>query len=50
MRELLIVKLQKRIKTLTSVLVKEYDTKLLVKLEEAEKEIQIQQSYLSWEE
>lgn len=50
MRELLIVKLQKRIKTLTSVLVKEYDAKLLVKLEEAEKEIQIQQSYLSWEE
>lgn len=50
MRELLIVKLQKRINTLTSVLVKEYDAKLLVKLEEAEKEIQIQQSYLSQED
>jgi hypothetical protein len=50
MRELLIVKLQKRIKTLSSVLVKEYDAKLLVKLEEAEKDLQIQQAYLSQED
>lgn len=49
MRELLIVKLQKRIKTLSSVLVKEYDAKLLVKFLELEKELQIQTSYLSRE-
>lgn len=50
MREALIVKLQKRIATLSSVLVKEYDAKLLTKFLELEKEIQIQQSYLSQEE
>lgn len=50
MRELLIVKLQKRIKTLSSELVKAYDAKTLAKFLELEKEIEIQKSYLSQEE
>ncbi len=49
MRELLIVKLQKRIRTLSSVLVKEYDAKLLVKYLELEKEVEVQKAYLSVE-
>jgi hypothetical protein len=50
MRELLIVKLQKQIRTLSSVLIKEYDARLLAKFLELEKEVQIQQSYLSQED
>lgn len=50
MRELLIVKLQKRIKTLSSELVKAYDAKTLAKFLELEKEVEIQKSYLSQED
>jgi hypothetical protein len=50
MRELLIVKLQKQIKTLSSVLVKEYDAKLLAKFLQLEKEVDIQKAYLSQED
>lgn len=49
MRELIISKLQKKLRTLNSVLVKEYDAKLLAKFLEIEKEISIQQAYLSQE-
>jgi hypothetical protein len=50
MREVLIIKLQKRISSLNSILVKEYDARLLAKFLELEKELQIQQAYLSQEE
>lgn len=49
MRELLIVKLQKRVKTLSTELVKQYDAKTLAKFLELEKEIQIQKSYITQE-
>lgn len=45
MREAVIARLQKRIRTLSSLLVKEYDTKLVAKFLEAEKELQIQKAY-----
>lgn len=50
MRELLIVKLQKRIRTLSAELVKQYDPKALAKFLELEKEVEIQKAYLSQEE
>lgn len=50
MRELLIVKLQKRIKTVSVELVKSYDAKNLALFLELEKEISIQKSYISQEE
>lgn len=46
MREQLINRLQKKLKTLSTVLVKEYDARLLVKYLELEKEIQIQKAYI----
>lgn len=49
MRELLIVKLQKRIRTLSAELVKQYDPKTLALFLELEKEISIQKSYITQE-
>ena len=50
MRELLIVKLQKRIRTLSTELVKQYDPKALALFLELEKEISIQKAYITQEE
>ena len=50
MRELLIVKLQKRIRAVSAELVKSYDAKNLSLFLELEKEIEVQKSYISKED
>lgn len=49
MRELLIVKLQKRIRAVSAELVKQYDPKNLALFLELEKEVEIQKAYISQE-